>query len=156
MKVTMPDGDIDALFARKALAAERVLLSVLTEIGLRCLKEARNNGSYTDQTGNLRSSIGFCVLKNGKIVKEIFANDLNDGKPASSEGVAESKSALSSLIPQYTSSEYCLIIVAGMNYAVYVEGRGKDVLTSAELLAGRLVPQLLVQLGFKDFKVGKI
>ena len=156
MEVTMPDGDIDAFFAKKALAAERVLLSLLTEIGLRCLKEARNNGSYIDQTGNLRSSIGFCVLKRGNIAKQMFANDLNDGKPASSEGIAESKSALSSLIPKYTSSEYCLIIVAGMNYAVYVESRGKDVLSSAELLAERLVPQLLGQLGFEGFNVVKI
>ena len=42
----------------------------------------------------------------------------------------------------------CLIVVAGMNYAVYVEGRGKNVLTSAKLLADRLVPQMLEQLGF--------
>jgi hypothetical protein len=39
-----------------------------------------------------------------------------------------------------------------MSYAVYVEARGKNVLTSAELLAERVVGQKLGELGFKISK----
>ena len=42
-----------------------------------------------------------------------------------------------------------LIVVAGMNYASFVSATGRDVLDSAELLADKLVPQILKQLGFK-------
>ncbi len=149
MKMTTPMSDVDAWFAQKAKAAENAILSVLTEIGLRCVTAARDNGSYTDQTGNLRSSIGFCVMKHGKSVRQLFADELHDGKPSNSDGIAESKRTVVTLTAQYSQWEYCLVVVAGMSYAVYVEGRGKDVLTSAELLAERLVPRLLGQLGFK-------
>lgn len=36
-----------------------------------------------------------------------------------------------------------------MNYAAYVEARNYNVITSAELLANKLVPQIMKQLGFK-------
>ena len=42
-----------------------------------------------------------------------------------------------------------LIVVAGMNYASYVSAKGYDVLDGSELLADKLVPQMLQQLGFK-------
>ena len=42
-----------------------------------------------------------------------------------------------------------LIVVAGMNYADNVEALNYDVLTSAELLAEQLVPQILEKLGLK-------
>ena len=36
-----------------------------------------------------------------------------------------------------------------MNYAVYVEGRGRNVLTSSKLLAERIVPKMLADLGIE-------
>ena len=41
---------------------------------------------------------------------------------------------------------YVLVVVAGMNYAVYVESKGRDVLTSAEKLAETELPKMLRQL----------
>lgn len=152
MKMTTPQGDIDSWFAKKAAAAERAIIDRLCYIGSLCINEAREHGDYNNPTGNLRSSIGFCVLKRGRVVKQMFADSLNDGRPVSREGISESKDSLSRLAREYASEEYCVIIAAGMSYAVYVEARGKNVLTSAELLAGRVVGQMLVELGFK---VGK-
>ena len=63
------------------------------------------------------------------------------------EGRKEADAYLSRLVSEHKTG-ISLIVVAGMNYAVYVEGRGKNVLTSAKLLAERLVPQMLEQLGF--------
>ena len=42
----------------------------------------------------------------------------------------------------------CLIVVAGMEYAAHVKNKGYDVLDSSELLADRIVPSMLKQLGF--------
>ena len=41
---------------------------------------------------------------------------------------------------------YTLIVVAGMDYAVYVESKGRDVLTSAESEAGKLIGRELADL----------
>jgi hypothetical protein len=42
-----------------------------------------------------------------------------------------------------------LIVCAGMNYASHVEARGYNVLTSAEILSERLVPEMMKKLGFE-------
>jgi hypothetical protein len=45
-----------------------------------------------------------------------------------------------------------LIVVAGMNYAHYVNNMGLDILDSAEILAEKQVPKLLRRLGFTTTK----
>ena len=42
-----------------------------------------------------------------------------------------------------------MIVSTGMSYAAYVEARNYNVLTSSELLANKLVPQIMKQLGFE-------
>ena len=128
-------------------AAENAIISVLADVGLQCITEAKDNGSYMDQTGNLRSSIGFCIVRDGQIVKQQIVQQVKDGV----DGKKAAEGTLARLASSQTSG-ICLIVVAGMNYAVYVEGRGRNVLTSAELLADRLVPQILEQLGLKVSK----
>ena len=135
-------------------AAENAIISRLTEVGLECISEARNNPGYTDQSGNLRSSIGFCIVKDGQIVEQQIVPMVKkgvDGKKAAEDTLARLASSQTSGI--------CLIVVAGMNYAVYVEFGTKrnnytprNVLTSAKLLADRLVPQKLEELGLKVSK----
>ena len=39
-----------------------------------------------------------------------------------------------------------LVVTAGMNYALYVESKGRDVLTSAEHLAQQELPKMLQKL----------
>lgn len=127
--------------------AKNAIVSVLTDVGLQCITEARSNGNYVDQTGNLRSSIGFCIVEDGKVVNSVFADQMNDGRPRNPEGIANSRQTLASVASTQTSG-ICLVVAAGMHYAIYVEGRGKNVLTSAELLAERVIPDTLQQLGF--------
>ena len=38
------------------------------EVGERCIIEARDNGAYTDRTGNLRNSVGYVVLLNLSLI----------------------------------------------------------------------------------------
>ena len=55
---------------------------------------------------------------------------------------------MSKLISE-NSKGIVLIVVAGMNYARYVEKMGLNVLDSSEMLAKKLVPRMLKDLGFK-------
>lgn len=117
----------------------RVLIYRLNYVGVVCVNKARNDGSYKDQTGNLRSSIGYVILREGIII-EGSGFDKN-------EGGEKGDVYIKGIAAGYPHG-IVLIVVAGMNYASYVEALNYDVLSSAELLAEKLVPQLLKQLGF--------
>ena len=147
IKLVTPLSEIEAYIDKAAENARNVIIDTLCEVGRRCVREARDNGSYMAQTGNLRSSIGYVVVVDGQIVRKNVVDLVKNG----TEGTKEAEAFLERLASEH-SSGICLIVVAGMNYASYVEGRGYNVLTSAELLAERLVPQLLEQIGFKVSK----
>ena len=96
---------------------------------------------YADWTANLRSSIGYIVVMDGRIVaKSDFAHE--KGKEGNGEeGRKEGLKYARELAAKYQQGA-TLIVVAGMNYAAYVQRKGYDVLTSSELLAEQLVRQL--------------
>ena len=83
---------------------------------------ARQSGNYTDRTGNLRASIGYIILQDGKIVDQNF-----EGK---SEGVAKARETANEVALDYPKG-MVLIGVAGMGYAAAVESRGYDVITGS-------------------------
>ena len=98
-------------------------------VGEACLKEARLNGNYTDRTGNLRNSIGYAVLFNGEVMEEsAFAN---------TKGGQNGKKHLDSLKKNYP------VLQTHPKTVFY------HFLTSSELLANKLVPQIMKQLGFE-------
>ncbi len=147
IKLVTPQSEIDAYIDQSIDKALEVIVNTFLYVGESCISEARDNGSYMDQTGNLRSSIGYVVVVDGQIVRKNVVDLVKNG----TEGTKEAEAFLERLASEH-STGICLIVVAGMNYASYVEGRGYNVLTSAELLAERLVPQLLEQIGFKVSK----
>lgn len=148
IKLKTSQKDIMFHIDKKVEAIRDAVISVLFDVGLQCVTEARNNPGYMDQTGNLRSSIGFCVVHEGQIVEKVLSRDLGDGGPSSAAGMSASDRLMERLA-QGRRSGFSLIVAAGMSYAVYVEGRGRNVISSAELLAGRLVPRMLETLGFE-------
>lgn len=133
-------------------------------VGERCVTEARKVGEYNDITGNLRSSIGYVVLVNGRTWQygkpktyrgrqKVRNSKGRLVKSRGDNGVKEGQALLDKLAEEY-SGKYAqgivLIVAAGMKYAVYVEElHNLNVLSSAELLADEIVPRLLHQLGFK-------
>lgn len=147
IKLVTPQSEIDAYIDQSIDKALEVIVNTFLYVGESCIREARDNGSYMDQTGNLRSSIGYVVVVDGQIVRKNVVDLVKNG----TEGTKEAEAFLERIASEH-STGICLIVVAGMNYASYVEGRGYNVLTSAELLAERLVPQLLEQIGFKVSK----
>ena len=121
---------------------DAAIIQALKRLGELCVKEAREHGNYIDQTGNLRSSIGYVIVANGEIIESAFssANKDQEGK-----GVNTGKAYAEDLSKNY-SKGYALIVVAGMSYAAAVESKSRDVLTSAEMYAKEQLPKMLEQL----------
>ena len=131
--------------AKQMKRREQVLVRQLLYCAEQITNAARDTRSYQDQTGNLRSSLGCIVAIDGKVVNEVgFQQTLNG-----SEGVKNGKEYIRKILAEQFPKGIVLVAVAGMNYAGYVSARGYDVLDSAELLAEKLVPQYLKQLGFR-------
>ena len=138
-----PSSEIEAYIAQQVERITSALLYNLQYIGERCLNTARNTNSYKDQTGNLRSSLGYVVASDGKIVYQSTFEVVKEGGDGKKSGIQFAKE----IVRQFPEG-IVLIVVAGMNYAQYVSAKGYDVIDSAELLAEKLVPQILKQLGF--------
>ena len=92
--------------------------------------------------GNLRSSIGYVVLQDGKPIEKGGFAPTERGKEKGKNGQKEGETFINKVISQYPKG-FVLVVVAGMKYATYVEARNYNVLTSAELLAEKEVPKLL-------------
>lgn len=143
IKQKTPMSEIRRHMLSEAKEVEREIIRRFAYVGERCLSEARDRGNYTDRTGNLRSSIGYVIVKDGEIIKRDGFRRVKDGK----DGVQEGKAFINKLVSEFPSG-IALIVVAGMDYAGYVEARNFNVLTSSELLAEQLVPEIMAKLGF--------
>lgn len=113
--------------------AEVAIYKKLQEAGEYFVKMARESGTYQDQTGNLRSSIGYVIVKDSTV---LFKNFAKAGKPK-----AESKEPITGdqvgerLATRIASGikGFVLVGVAGMNYSVYVEAKGREVISGSAL-----------------------
>lgn len=143
IRQTTPQSQIDEYIEQHIERLKQAIIYNFCAIGEKVRNEALENGSYKDQTKNLRSSIGYVVVVDGQ-VHQFGEFGKSNG---SSEGKAEGISYIRTLIKKHPKG-IVLIVVAGMKYATYVSAKGLNVLDSSELLAEQLVPKLLKQLGF--------
>lgn len=149
----MGRGTIKANFSREALRRfmdgrlERIndaLIMELQTIGEKVVAHARDLRppvSFVDQSGNLRASIGYVIYANGKPLVKDFV-DHNGPKGNNGEGRRAGEDLAEQIGKEYPKG-IVLVVVAGMNYASYVEANNRDVLTSAEHLAEKLVPEMI-------------
>lgn len=144
IRQTTPASEIDRYIEQQVERLIKATIYNLQFIGERCLNAARDTNSYKDRTGNLRSSLGYVIVCDGKIVYQSDFEVVLQGKTGAKSGIQYAKE-----VARQFPEGIVLIVVAGMNYASYVSDKGYDVIDSAELLADRLVPQILKQLGFK-------
>lgn len=128
-------GGLKALFSAKQIEeainewgeqVEWQIEQALHYAGQEFMNKARLTGNYTDDTGNLRASIGYIILKDGKPVGEKF--EKNKGK--GSKGVEKAKSVTNELASKFPKG-YMLLGVAGMEYAAAVEAKNYDVITGS-------------------------
>lgn len=133
---------LDEMFAKAAkIIFDRVQYN-LNYLGLLCVKRIRDRSgeeSWFDQSGNLRSSIGYAIYSYGqKQIESAF-----DSVLGGTEGSQQGKKMVADLASKY-SDTYALVVVAAMEYAEYVEAiETKDVLASTEIYAKREVERYL-------------
>lgn len=136
-----PMSHIVAALKTKTETAERLAIRALARTGEECVNRARESNTYTDQTGNLRSSIGYVIVKDGHIIKLGDFNTVKGGDEGKMSGVDFAKQLVSNF-----PRGLALVVVAGMQYAGYVEAMGLDVISGQELYAERRVKELLSKL----------
>lgn len=128
--------------------APNVVYSATVEVfaseGAKVVEQIRNGemSSWDDQSGSLRSSVGGCVICKGRIVKTFGFDTVLNG----AEGARKGKETLARLAVEYARYDVVLIIVAGEEYAVYVEAiDDKVVLSTGLLYLERTLPKLLME-----------
>lgn len=145
IRMTTKLSEVHDMLMREAERVERLTIRALSKLGEQCVTKIRDRAgdkSWYDQTGNLRSSVGYVIAHNKNIIQYSTFNQVKQG----SEGVKTGKDLAKELAKRY-SNNYVLIVVAGMNYAEFVEAMdNKDVLASTELLAREQVPLMLEKL----------
>ena len=131
----------NAIERRKA-----ALIAQLFYIGEECLANARANHLYLNQTGNLCSSIGYCVIVDGQIVHEgewrETAGLQGDGK----DGMQKGMEYLHKLATEQPTEGITFLMVAGMPYAQYVEAMSLDVLDTSEQMAKAKIKSMIDRL----------
>ena len=123
---------------------EKKQIARLQRLGEMCLVEARTNKGYMMQTGALLSSTGYEVFVDGVAIHSQFDAASGAESNAAETGIKSGQS-IAETIGKGTKG-IALVVVAGMNYAAYVEAKGYNVLSSAEHLAERELPRMLEKL----------
>lgn len=105
---------------------ELAMKMLLQEFGEELVAFAKDTHTYTDRTGNLTNSISYAIVRHKEILyyNEVQREEANAAALKVAMKMAEN-----------LSDAYSLIIVAGMNYAAFVESRGYNVILPAELKA---------------------
>jgi hypothetical protein len=145
MGITPPkdfEKRIEEQMRQQAENTIKIVVDRLMEIGMNAVNTIRANHAYKDQTGCLTSSVGCAVVVNGQIIKDSgFPHIKPTGEPGSKAG----KAYVESLASQFPT-DITLVVVAGMNYAAYVERKGIGGMTGGELYARQAVEDLLAEL----------
>jgi hypothetical protein len=148
IKPRFTDAQIKALLKGKLEIIINAYIQRLRYIGEEFVKNARESGSYTDRTGNLRNSIGYVILRDGEQIEVNFKRSVSPQQPDAAKGDDAQKVpdktdengvdtglAKAMEIAEKFPKGLALICVAGMNYAAAVESLGFDVISSSSIIA---------------------
>lgn len=123
MKALFNMNQVRSVLQAKVDEAKQKNVEALQYLGEEFINKARQDGNYTDRTGNLRASVGYVILEDGKEIYSSFPGETN-------EGVESARDTINEVSAGYNSG-LVLIGVAGMNYAAAVESLGYDVITGS-------------------------
>lgn len=123
-----------------AARIERALIFNLEILVAQLENHAKLNAGYEDQTSNLKGSIGGVVLQDGRPITYRGFNS------SGTEGRTTGLEFINSKIGEYKKG-FVILIVAGMEYATYVENfHGLNVLKKSELKMQAEFPKMLKRL----------
>ena len=111
---------------------ENAVAEAYAEAGENTVSKIRSGelSNWSDNTGNLRSSIGYVVCRKGQIIKSSDFGTVLNGAEGSEKGRKLSRR----LAAEYARYDFALIIVAGEEYAVYVEAIDNNVVLAGGYL----------------------
>jgi len=139
-------NDVKKLLDAENQKLQLVIFTLLRRIGyeaVNIMRQTKGN-DYMDQTGNLRSSTGFIVAFNGTVKSKSNFSVVKDG----TEGAGTGKALATKIaVDQSNGNRWCLVLVAGMKYASYVQNyHGRDVIESASVYAENEARKLIGRL----------
>jgi hypothetical protein len=108
--------------------APAMIIQAIETACIEVLQKARMLDTYKDQTHRLRSSLGYVIYKDGQ---QVASNFQSTGGEKGDEGVQigiRKATEAAAGIPGIVA-----VVVAGADYASYVEAKGFDVLTGSAL-----------------------
>lgn len=141
IKPNFSAADIRNRIMERIEQKKQAVIAKLFNIGEECLNNARVNHLYMVQTGNLTSSIGYCILDDGKIVKAGEWKATGEGK----EGAQKGMEYLNEIASAQSKLGITFIMVAGMPYAKYVEAMSLDVLQTSEHMAEKKIKAMIAK-----------
>lgn len=115
---------------------EQEVVKALVQAGERAAEVARQTRTYEDKSGNLTASIGYGVVHKGTLVAQ-------GGFDESLEGGRIGREALQKALDEVRQEQYAVVLVAGMEYATYINRKGYAVLDGAQIRIGNIVNELL-------------
>jgi len=123
--------DMKALSVQIEKEIENQTIKHLSKILHKAIELVRTkmlNTAYQDHTGNLNSSTGFIIYKDGKVVhKDFRESDIGTDK------VSGLKEGLNIALNELRESKgWGVVLVSGMEYASWVESRGFEVLRGTQ------------------------
>lgn len=116
IKIDVDLSGIDDVF-KEIEAQERKLIIKMMRIGEVYVSTSKQKGSYQDQTGNLRNANSYRLYKDGKVLYQSI------GLPT-----------MGTFLDKYMDGTGIELVCGnGMEYCTWVEGKGKDVVSSGFL-----------------------
>lgn len=145
VKMTTTKGELHKMAVAAMDDFRKKAILVLARAGEEAVNEARSTvkeHDWMDRTGNLRSSIGYVITEDGSPVTFSKFEKVNgpDRDKATEDGSTTGRAFAARLASE--TRGLALIVVAGMNYAVYVADKGYNVLSSSQILAEMRIPEL--------------
>lgn len=107
--------------------------AVMEAFQMACMEvvnNAKSLNTYQDQTNQLRSSIGYQIYDQGVLITEYFQSDGKGDGTGGAHGVMRGKNVAEEAARQYPE-DIVGVVVAGADYALYVESKGYDVLSGS-------------------------
>ena len=127
-------------------ARKQALIGRLFAIAEECLNNAKSNHKYLSRTGNLASSINYCIVDNGVIITAGQWRATVGTEGNGQKGIQRGMQYLQEVVSGLPQNGLTFVMVAGMPYASYVEAMSLDVLDTSEAMAKAKIKQMIEKL----------